>query len=168
MKKVTFVGRQKWLFSWWRRWDSLRQKINLLPTRPRRRKQLSIVFFRKSKICSLLFESLPLYWAANTKNHPYGWFLCWWRRWDSNPLPLQCECSALPGELRPRITGLVPCFFKYQLSVVYDGPWAGISARGRRFSSLRSRCLYTGDSGYTRRLLYRDRYKALPSLPYRF
>ena len=25
----------------------------------------------------------------------------WWRRSDSNRLPLQCHCSALPGELRP-------------------------------------------------------------------
>ena len=32
-------------------------------------------------------------------------FMCtvfWWRRWDSNSLPLQCECSALPDELRPQ------------------------------------------------------------------
>ena len=25
----------------------------------------------------------------------------WWRRWESNPLPLECHSSALPSELRP-------------------------------------------------------------------
>lgn len=29
-------------------------------------------------------------------------FLKWWRRWDSNPLPMRCERIALPDELRPR------------------------------------------------------------------
>jgi hypothetical protein len=28
-----------------------------------------------------------------------------WRRGDSNPRPLQCDCSALPTELRPRLCG---------------------------------------------------------------
>ncbi|MDN5332380.1 MAG: hypothetical protein PWP45_1605 [Tepidanaerobacteraceae bacterium] len=30
----------------------------------------------------------------------------WWRRWDLNPRPLQCECSALPAELRPHSSQL--------------------------------------------------------------
>ena len=28
---------------------------------------------------------------------------CWWSRSDSNRPPQQCECCALPDELRPRI-----------------------------------------------------------------
>ena len=31
-----------------------------------------------------------------------------WRRWGSNPLPLACHASALPTELRPRGSAIVP------------------------------------------------------------
>lgn len=34
-------------------------------------------------------------------------FLNWWTWGDSDPLPLQCECSALPDELQARLVSLV-------------------------------------------------------------
>ena len=46
---------------------------------------------------NVLFE--PFRNKKNRTLYVYGF---WWRRWDSNSLPLQCECSALPDELRPQ------------------------------------------------------------------
>ena len=36
------------------------------------------------------------------KEPAISWFF-WWRRGGSNPLPLECHSSALPGELRPHL-----------------------------------------------------------------
>ena len=46
-------------------------------------------------------------WDMSKKKTPrdsiesHGVLADWWRRGDSNPRPLQCDCSALPTELRP-------------------------------------------------------------------
>ncbi len=41
--------------------------------------------------------------TARDRNWPGRFFVSLgWRRGDSNPRPLQCDCSALPAELRPQ------------------------------------------------------------------
>ena len=57
--------------------------------------------------------SIPFGSKAKKKDSRMTVLLFWWRRWGSNPLPLECHSSALPGELRPhRNQGCSLDFFK--------------------------------------------------------
>ena len=47
--------------------------------------------------------SIPLLLNQNNKEWQKPLFIIWWRRWGSNPWPLDCQSNALPAELRPRI-----------------------------------------------------------------
>jgi hypothetical protein len=55
----------------------------------------------------------------------------WWRRGDSNPRPLQCDCSALPTELRPRKQATMRVYPAAQLRVNF-----GQMAPGARSASI--------------------------------
>ena len=59
-----------------------------------------------------------LAWRASKKESRCSLFL--WSRWDSNPLPFDCEPNALPDELLPRFLSKKGRFCD-PLSVEYIG-----------------------------------------------
>lgn len=56
----------------------------------------------------------------------YPYFF-WWRRWGSNPRPLECKSSALPAELHPQ-------------SLVKDQIMVGLSGLEPLTPALSERC----------------------------
>ena len=69
---------------------------------PTFRKDLSFLTCLFSIICFASFlYSVFNELVSHQGRFSFGSLLMWWRRRDSNPLPLECHSSALPSELRP-------------------------------------------------------------------
>ena len=104
------------------------------------------VFFRRDPPG---FDSLRYYIKNNAHRNGVRYF--WWTRRESNPRPLQCECSTLPTELRARALYIILHFFsqnkskfKFFYSLRFTAHFAGIYRR--KSSKHRSVGCYKGHS----------------------
>src|SRR3954467_8931117 len=65
-------------------------------------------------------------------------YLKWWSLWGSNPRPLECDSSALPAELKPRVprsreAHLTPRPGRVNMKILYCHGFASgpLSSKGR-------------------------------------
>ena len=103
-KNPLCLGRQKRVFTWWRRRGSPGATVAPARTRTCRTSTGSSAFCIRKTV---LFD--PHLFFINKQSHPKGGTVYWWRRRGSNSRPYGCEPYALPAELRPHIKHKIFC-----------------------------------------------------------